>query len=1349
MQKTKTENKEILRTYLRRLTNLTGNNRSLFLIRLAADQLIDLHDFNITNGFPSFDIIQALIGQKDFSLCPVLDSRLEAGNNLSTRIRKLVRIDKMIDEEKGSCDLHIGWPFVRGRFSDGTPVRCPLLFFPVTIKQQGNAWVLKLRPQSGVTFNKSFLLAYSFYNQVPLNEELIETDFEDFSTDSTVFRTSLYELLKDKLELNFNRDNFRDELQPFTVFRKDEFMEQHKNGELKLFPEAVLGIFPQAGSQLVPDYLHLIETQQIPDLAGFFDAKAPADSSASRLWAEEKLFTPFDLDAFQEDAIRAIKSGKSIVVQGPPGTGKSQLICNLISDAIANGKKVLLVCQKRAALDVVYERLQSQKLADFAALVHDFRGDRKSIFQKIAKQIDALDDFKAINRSIDTIQQERRFVQVCRAIDQITDEQENFRTALFDDKECGLTVKELYLTSDVHAPAINLKQEYQNFSFHELDNFLTKLRRWNSYAVVFEQPSYCWKHRKSFAGYQFSELRTIEHAIAEIPETAARLSAETKALVGTPLSIEQAIAYSDRSEDLETLASLLKNDTVYQYFTAMQDFHDDETSMLWLTNMERVVMNCFTGIGPEATLEDQQLVDFQQALNKRMEAEDNIFRLLKWEFSSKDKTWLKRVLVANKLRYNKADLETLEQKLDNRLNLEHQRTALKKKDWLVDLPLAVDGSLLQTWFTRYKLALKAKLLFNSIRELRKVVRPGSQSRKEFLDLLQALATLTRDVPGKKAQWLKYLTPAQIDRILLDSNFGMELIKSLRRDFESLCDFDHLRSSLTSEELNVVNRLYESTGRWDFSEQQRVFDNSLRLQWIDHIETKHPILRQVTSMRLSDQVATLRQNIQQKRTLSLEILLSRVRERAYDGMAYNRLNNPVTYRDLYHQVTKKRLLWPLRMLMAEFHEEIFRLLPCWMASPESVSAIFPMKELFDLVIFDEASQCFAERGIPAMYRGRQVVVAGDSKQLKPFELYQIRWDEEEEHPDLEVDSLLDLSERYLESRSLLAHYRSQALELIDFSNQYFYDNKLQLLPDRNLLNALEPGIQFHRVQGIWEKHTNQIEAEKVVELVVQFLETDPAKQIGIVTFNAPQQLLILELLEERLQGREWPSSLMVKNIENVQGDEKDIIIFSIGYAPDKQGRFQMLFGSLSLPGGENRLNVAVTRAREKVVVVCSFDPSDLRTAHLSNEGPKLLQRYLQYARDVSDGQFKPAPRSTAVTRDSWFLNSRIHQWASKKFSEVTFLTQGLPYADLYFKSQQTYRGIIRTDDDYFYTGLSVKDVFAYVPSLIEKKNWEHMQVFSRNYWMNRDVVEDELMRFIGSRAHMMDKTPGRLESPPAN
>ena len=516
--------------------------------------------------------------------------------------------------------------------------------------------------------------------------------------------------------------------------------------------------------------------------------------------------------------------------------------------------------------------------------------------------------------------------------------------------------------------------------------------------------------------------------------------------------------------------------------------------------------------------------------------------------------------------------------------------------------------------------------------------------------------------------------------------------------------------------------------------ETVFQNSIRLAWIDHIETKYPILRAVSSMKMDALQDELQLLVKEKQQLSQEILIVRARERVYESLEYNRLNNLVTYRDLQHQVTKKKKVWPIRKLLATFHYELFQLIPCWMTSPESVSAIFPMTELFDLVIFDEASQCFAERGIPAMFRGKQIVVAGDNKQLRPSELYQVRWDDSSESPDLEVDSLLELSERYLSTTHLQGHYRSKSLELIDFSNRHFYEGRLQLLPDREIINQREPAIEYYSVQGLWENQTNLVEAEAVVAKVVEILQDHPQKEIGVVTFNAPQQMLILDLLEaESLRsGKVIPESLFVKNIENVQGDEKDYIIFSTGYAPDKNGKMFMQFGSLNAAGGENRLNVAVTRAREKIVLITSVSPEQLNVNEVKNEGPKLLRKYLEFARDVFQGKFKPAVTHRVNQSPAWYLSSRLQQWSTERMEEYTFSTNTLPFADINVLQSEEHLGIILTDDARYFSSLSAKDVHAYTPALLTKKNWKYHMVFSRNFWKDREKVENDLMVFVGSK-----------------
>jgi hypothetical protein len=1325
--------KKLLSTFLRRLTNLGAHNRSLVLLK-TSEQFVDLHSLSQLNGEKSFSIIEAVIAEKKKMICPVADARMESANEASLKVKKLHRLDQFVFDERGSRDLHIGWPFVRGKFSDGTIVRCPLVFLPVELVVENNKWYVQFRPEGEITFNKSFLLAYSFYNKVTADETLLNQNFEEIDRESTGFRTELYKALqKSSVELNFNPDNYRDELTAFVNFTKKEFEETHKAGELKLFPEAVLGIFPQAGSSLVPDYVQLIEENTFQDLEEVFARSQPENPESLKnnfiaQVKEEKMYSIFPSDIWQENALKASKLGHSVVVQGPPGTGKSQLIANLISDGIANGKRVLLVCQKRAALDVVYARLKEAGLDKFVALVHDYKNDRKEIFEKIAGQINRTDEYKSKNISLDAIQLDRKFLQVSKRIDQLTEELEQFRSSLFDESDCGTSVKELYLMCSPAAPSISLKQEYQQFNFTTLDSFLRKMKQFALYANTFEHDGYLLKHRKSFAMFTIADLPVIKQTFNDVFPFYQEIKKQLTEQLNAAPDWEQLITLTEKLDELRSLAQRTAGKEQYLYFKKMMQEKNVETSALWLSNVERVMMDDFVGDGPEASVPSELLGHFQKALHRSMKARKGLWSWVRWQLFSNDKIMITRALVANQLLSDKPGFETLERKLDQRLNFEHNLSKLKSKKWLLQIPDKISKTDFERWFATQQEALKAKANFNAVRGLKNLLNPVSISAADFRNRIQLLIKVLENVKGKMAVWTNYLSNTQIIKLSDDHVFVNESIATVTNDFDALCEFDKLKGNLTETELSIIDRLKDETGSYKSENLEKLFLNSLSLSWIDHIETKHPELRIVTSGRIQRLEDELQEQIEIKQGLSTEILLLRARERVTDDLEFNRLNNRVTYRDLLHQSTKKKKIWPLRKVIAEFENEIFKLLPCWMASPESVSAIFPMKEMVDVVIFDEASQCFAERGIPSLYRGKQALIAGDSKQLRPGDFYMARYQEEDpDEPDAEVDSLLELAERYLLTLHLNGHYRSKSLELIDFSNKYFYGGRLQLLPDFHWMNQSQSSIEYRKVEGTWANNCNLIEAVEIAALVMQLHEENPDKEIGVVTFNAPQQSLVQDVLEEKFATAQkaWPERLFVKNIENVQGDERDIIIFSVGYAPDSKGVVSAQFGSLNASGGENRLNVAVSRAREKIIVVSSLWPEQLQVSGAKNEGPKLLKAYLQFAHEVSSGKFVPYLREEKQKAFAVQLKNVM----PPSVNNVKWNSDSFPFYDLTVKEENVYKGALFTDDNFYFESLSAKGPHALLPQLLSKKSWPYRRLYSRNFWNDSKRMMKEIENLL--------------------
>lgn len=338
--------------------------------------------------------------------------------------------------------------------------------------------------------------------------------------------------------------------------------------------------------------------------------------------------------------------------------------------------------------------------------------------------------------------------------------------------------------------------------------------------------------------------------------------------------------------------------------------------------------------------------------------------------------------------------------------------------------------------------------------------------------------------------------------------------------------------------------------------------------------------------------------------------------------------------LLREAAKKRKHLPIRDLLDRIPSLIFRLKPCFLMSPLSVSQFLkPQKLKFDLVIFDEASQVFTEESICSIYRGSQVIIAGDSKQLPPTEFFASlnsnsdELDEdasEDEDSSANYTSVLDEFEKVpgIPTVRLRWHYRSKHESLITFSNKQFYDGNLITFP--SALNDENLGVKFVYVEnGVYDrggKRDNLIEAEKVAQEVFKHFKLYPNKSLGVVAFSQAHMTAIEDKVEilkkqnpsmehffkdDRLEG------FFVKSLENVQGDERDVIILSIGYGKDKTGKMTMSFGPLNRQGGEKRLNVAITRAREKVIVVSSIRASDISDSSKSI-GVSCLRNYLYKA-----------------------------------------------------------------------------------------------------------------------------------------
>ncbi len=455
---------------------------------------------------------------------------------------------------------------------------------------------------------------------------------------------------------------------------------------------------------------------------------------------------------------------------------------------------------------------------------------------------------------------------------------------------------------------------------------------------------------------------------------------------------------------------------------------------------------------------------------------------------------------------------------------------------------------------------------------------------------------------------------------------------------------------------------------------------------------------------------------------------------------------------------------------KFEFELFRGVRIFLMTPEAVSEILPLRnDLFDLLVFDEASQIYVERGIPAIVRAARLVVCGDHKQLRPSSLGdgRVAVDEDEESEAvLEEESLLDVARFKFPEVMLSYHYRSRYEELIAFSNAAFYGGKLNISPNPSAPS--EPPIAVHKVNGLWEDRVNKAEAEKTLQLIAEHLERGAAvaqrdrETLGVITFNAQQRDCILDMIDKRCDADERfrelytaeymrkedgeDRGLFVKNIENVQGDERDRIIFSFAYAYNNKGVMSRNFGWLNRPGGENRLNVAISRAKRKIDIVTSIIPSDLRVDDIKTAGVHILRKYLDYAYCVSSGDKAGAKHildlvsagyteeAVDVKYDVGSLKFRIAEELSRRgYAVETDVGMGNYKLDVAVKDQRgDYVLGIECDDSVYTTDASTRERDVMRKKFLTSRGWKLCRVWTVDWYDNSERVIKDIAGKIAAK-----------------
>ena len=610
----------------------------------------------------------------------------------------------------------------------------------------------------------------------------------------------------------------------------------------------------------------------------------------------------------------------------------------------------------------------------------------------------------------------------------------------------------------------------------------------------------------------------------------------------------------------------------------------------------------------------------------------------------------------------------------------------------------------------------------------------------------------------------------VDNIINGNTVFLKLLLNALNDYVEIRDVNVSLQGLTDDERDILNFAYiNSNSARQFRE---IIDKLLEIRVYHEAVTyeekyKDKLSKIIDFENIRNRILSLKEDEKQ---ISNTICIDKFKDEYIEHF-----NNDPENKNYLYQITKQQGLMPIRKMMDLYGDYLLKLFPCWLLSPESVSTIFPLKKnMFDIILFDEASQVFIENTLPTIYRGKYIVVAGDSKQLRPTATFMKRYLGNDNDDDLdlatvaalEVESLLDLATSRYNSTNLTYHYRSKNEELINFSNYAFYDGKLQIAPNISKNVGNKP-IERIKVNGRWLGRKNQEEANAIVSLLKKLIKNKRNKSsIGIITFNTEQETAIEVAIDNeckkdtafrdayiREQNRKEngeDTSIFIKNLENVQGDERDIIIFSIGYARNEYGKVVAHFGPLSVEGGENRLNVAITRAKEKIYVVTSIEPEELMVEGTKNAGPKIFKSYLKYVRAISSKKykeagfildsFKPAlPESNEVIVLNQLENDIKDELVKLGYDVETNLGNTNYKISLAVYDKKLDRYLLGIECDYaaYNSSDSILERDVYRNKFLASRGWKIMRVWSRDWWLNKNKVISNIVKAINANKKKLE------------
>lgn len=1088
---------------------------------------------------------------------------------------------------------------------------------------------------------------------------------------------------------------------------------------------------------------HLVERPGQP----FDDTPFPAADTLDTDLAPGKPLCTRDADSSQIVAVVAASQGRSFVLEGPPGTGKSQTIANMIADALASNKRVLFVAEKLAALSVVRKRLEHDGLGPFCLELHSAKASKKEVLEQLRAALDA----KPAPPHAD-------WNKHCAALGAARDRLNAYVSELHRVRPSGeslfsalATLTDLGEQPQVEIPAPDITQTTadQLTAWREAVHLLAERTR------PIGSPA---NHPLAGIGLTDWDFDLPARATTAITSAHAalddlRIATESWLSAALPSITPAHLSLTD----LETLTALAQ--LLLESPNPPRALLEPNAAAL-LARLRHAITLGRQRDTLRAKLADRyhpelETLDHLPHIAAAKAALDQIAPI---------RFFRARAIRAKLRAYATATLPPLAQLLQDLESARELKRLSAELTSLTDLAAHLgprwnnanpDWNALESladWCDRFtstadplraNAPLHAALIDLATDEPR--TRATAAPARALITAHNAwskawsvsASTLSTDTPRAFAQgkpdWL-----ARAHATLTRWHAGLA-------DLNNWCVYNHAKSHTESLGLTDLTTKH-AAGLIPTDALSPALEASYAAKWFTALANTIPAIRTFNADLHESQIQRFRDLDKDAITLTRAVVAEHLAAAAPSASVRAAAQSEVGI--LRRELEKKSRHLPTRRLIERLPSLLPRLKPCFLMSPLSIAQFLdPSMPGFDIVIFDEASQIPVWDAVGAIARGKEVIVVGDSKQLPPTSFFRATEGESDapETPDDAADDmesiLKECNASGIPSLRLKWHYRSRHESLIAFSNHHYYHNQLMTFPSPTERSP-EMGVTFRHVpDAIYDRadsRTNPVEARRVVDDVLRML-TDPSDHdsIGIVTFNQPQQTLIQDLLDakrrenpeiERFFTTETEEPVFVKNLENVQGDERDTILFSIGYGPDAEGRVSMNFGPLNQDGGERRLNVAVTRARRRLTVFSSItsDMIDLRRTRVT--GVAHFKRFLDYAQRGPEALEEAAAHSESTRRDHR-LEHALRQKLTERGHEVDANVGCAAYrVDLAIRDPNNpgaYLLGIECDGHHYRAASTARDRDRTRPAVLKGLGWNLHRVWSVQWRINPQSCLDQI------------------------